>query len=174
MMSSLSFFRRLSGYKIALLGIGLFLLDMVTKMLALHYLAAAPSATGMGVEREIIVFQNVIGIDFTLTYAINKGAAWGCFGNFPYLLLALRLVLIGALFVYLLFFQAPQNYRLPLTLILSGALGNVCDFFLYGHVIDMIHFVFWGYDYPVFNVADSLIFLGTCMILFNTMRHKES
>ena len=170
MMSSLSFFRLSSGYKIALLGMGLFLLDMATKMLALQYI----SATGLGRENEIIVFQNFLGIDCTLTYAINKGAAWGCFGNFPYLLLALRLVLIGALFLYLLFFQVPQNYRLPLTLILSGAFGNVCDFFLYGHVIDMIHFVFWGYDYPVFNVADSLIFIGTCMILFNTMRHKET
>jgi len=154
---------------------GLFLLDMATKMLTLQYISSASleSYTGMGTGSEIALFQNFLGIDCTITYAINKGAAWGFFGSFPYLLLALRLVLIGSLFLYLVYFQVPQNYRLPLTLILSGALGNVCDFFLYGHVIDMIHFVFWGYDYPVFNVADSLIFVGTCMILFNTIRHNE-
>jgi lipoprotein signal peptidase len=39
-------------------------------------------------------------------------------------------------------------------------------------VIDMIHFVFWEYDYPVFNVADMLIFFGTASLLWGSIRDK--
>ena len=45
-------------------------------------------------------------------------------------------------------------------MVAAGALGNVLDIFLYGHVVDMFYFVFWGWSYPVFNLADASIFIG--------------
>ena len=69
---------------------------------------------------------------------------------------------------------ATDNIRSAFEFLLNAPIGNVLDFFLYRHVIDIIHFVFWGYDYPVFNVADSLIFIGTFLILFMTIREKET
>jgi len=95
----------------------------------------------------------------------NKGAAWGVFSSFPELLIIFRIILIGALFYWLLFYSTTRKYQIAVLIILTGAIGNVVDFFLYGHVIDMIHFTFWGYDYPVFNLADSMIFLSTLFII---------
>jgi signal peptidase II len=119
------------------------------------------------------VFSNCFGIDFELTHATNTGAAWGLFSNIPNFLIVLRIVLIIGLIGYLAFFNTHPSFRLPLILIISGALGNIIDFFVYGHVVDMFHFTFFGYDYPVFNVADSAIFLGTISILWIVLREKE-
>jgi len=61
----------------------------------------------------------------------------------------------------------------PFALILTGAVGNVLDYFVYGHVIDMLHFVLWTYDFPVFNIADSLITLGVAGLMGATLLLEE-
>ena len=61
---------------------------------------------------------------------------------------------------------------MPLTCIAAGALGNILDFFLYGHVIDMFYLIFYKYSYPIFNVADSAIFLSVMYLLFTSKKIK--
>lgn len=109
------------------------------------------------------VFKDFFGIEFSITHATNKGAAWGAFSDYSFFLLILRLVLIAALFFY--YQRATTAFRYALALIIAGAIGNVIDVFVYGHVVDMFHFVLWGYNYPVFNVADSAIFCGVFLYL---------
>jgi len=106
------------------------------------------------------VFQNFLGIEFSIIHAINKGAAWGMLSNFQDYLLVFRILLIIGLILYALFINTNKMWVIPLAMIISGALGNVIDFFFYGHVVDMLHFILWGYDFPVFNIADVSIFLG--------------
>ena len=113
----------------------------------------------------IIVFSDFFGIRAEISYAINQGAAWGIFSEFPELLVAFRLVLITCLLFYLLVFNTHASWQVPLTLIIAGALGNVVDYYLYGYVIDMIQMTFWGYCYPVFNIADSAIFSGAVWLI---------
>lgn len=114
----------------------------------------------------IPIFKDFLGIDFSLNHATNKGAAWGVFSQFQTILLAFRLVLIAALFVFLIKFNQRRSWQIPLVLIFAGALGNVIDFFVYGHVVDMLHFVLWGYDFPIFNISDTAIFLGIATLMF--------
>jgi signal peptidase II len=106
------------------------------------------------------VFKDFLGIEFSLVYTKNTGAAWGLFQEYQIALLVLRSVFVLGLFIYVFFYNKDRAYDWPFTLILAGAVGNILDYFLYGHVIDMFHFILWGYDYPVFNVADSAIFVG--------------
>jgi signal peptidase II len=91
----------------------------------------------------------------------------------PYLL-ALRIVLVLALLAYVMFFNADNRRRLPLVLIIAGAFGNILDYFIYGHVIDMFHFILWGYDYPIFNIADSSIFIGIIWLFFFSNRSPSA
>lgn len=110
--------------------------------------------------REITVLQDFSGIDFSITLALNKGVAWGAFANFQYLILAIRIVVIFAMLCYLFFVRHERSKEIPLVLIVTGAIGNVIDFFLYGSVVDFLHFNLWGYHFPIFNVADILITVG--------------
>lgn len=112
----------------------------------------------------IPLFRDFLGIEFSITHATNTGAAWGVLGGYQVPLLIVRILLIVCLAVYTALF-AEQRRKLPFALILSGAAANVADYFLYGHVVDMFHFVFWGYSYPVFNIADSSIFIGVLWLI---------
>lgn len=111
------------------------------------------------------IFKNFLGIEFSLSHQINHGAAWGILADYQISLLYLRIVLIAFLFFYIVFFNKKPERNTPLVLIIAGATSNVIDYFLYGHVVDMLHFVLWGYDFPVFNLADSAIFIGVAYLL---------
>lgn len=108
----------------------------------------------------IAVFSDFLGIQLSIHHLVNYGAAWGTFAHFQGVLLIVRIGLIAAMLAYLRWGHPPSSWRAPVTLVIAGALSNVMDTFFYGHVVDMIHFVFWGYDYPVFNLADSAVCLG--------------
>lgn len=141
-------------------------LDIITKALTHNFLPLQPGF-------EIVVFKNFLGIDFSLCHTINTGAAWGTFSHWQLPLFLLRCGLALGLLTYLLFFKATPATITPLSFILVGAVCNLIDTPLYSHVIDMFHFVLWGYDYPVFNVADSLIFLGVARLVYLSLFKKE-
>ena len=58
-----------------------------------------------------------------------------------------------------------------LALILGGALGNLFDRLVYGHVIDFLDFHWAGYHFPAFNVADSAITVGAAMMILDMIRN---
>jgi signal peptidase II len=121
----------------------------------------------------IAVFQGWHGIDFSINHVINKGAAWGMLASFQDYLLYFRILIIGGMTAYLLF-GSSREQKFPLSLIISGALGNVVDYFMYGHVIDMFYFKFGNYSFPVFNVADSAIFCGVSWMLLQSFLKRIS
>lgn len=121
----------------------------------------------------IAVFENWVGIDFSINHVLNKGAAWGMFSSFQQYLFYARLTIIGGLLGYVLYF-AERRQQFPLLVIITGALGNILDHLIYGHVVDMFHFRFWGYSFPVFNIADSAIFCGIAsLMLLSFLRPAE-
>jgi signal peptidase II len=61
-----------------------------------------------------------------------------------------------------------------LALILGGAIGNLIDRTLYGHVIDFIDVYYKTYHYPAFNIADSAITLGAAFLIIDMFKHKET
>lgn len=156
--------------KRALLFIFLFvaflIIDGVSKHYVLHELSSSIFRYPRG---EGIPIFHLLGIDFFIGLTFNKGAAWGLFSSFNTLLLIARMAICVALFVYLL--RKPAA-RLPLVLILTGAIGNILDYFIYGHVIDFLHFRFWGHSFPLFNVADALISIGVALLFLNLYRKK--
>ncbi len=118
------------------------------------------------------IFQNFLGVSFSIVHATNKGAAWGSLSDFQIPLLILRIGLVAGLLGYLIFFNKNRKYIVPFCLLIAGAFGNVIDYFLYGVVIDMFKFVLWGYHYPIFNIADSAITIGIgWMIVASFFQH---
>jgi signal peptidase II len=144
-------------------------LDIVSKYFVQEYIEPMDGYSLWYPYNGIGVFRNFLGIEFSITHATNRGAAWGILAEYQNYLLIFRIFMVGLIINYLLFFNKIKKIVIPLSLIAAGALGNIIDYFLYGHVVDMFHFVFWGYDYPVFNIADASIFIGILWIFLLTV-----
>ncbi len=134
-------------------------LDAGSKALALQWVP--PLQIGSFPFGGIGIFE-FLGVSFSLNMVVNTGIACGLFPGFPTLLLGLRVCIIAALFAFL--FIRPSKSSAPLWLIAAGALGNVIDMIHYGHVIDFLHFRFFGWSFPIFNLADSMITIGAFLL----------
>lgn len=117
----------------------------------------------------------VIDRFFYITYISNKGAAWSILQNGRYFFIAATAVISVVLF-YILFKKANDNLlKLTLALIIGGALGNLIDrIFRGGNVVDFLSFYFGSYHYPIFNIADSCVVVGTILLAYYLLFvHKE-
>jgi signal peptidase II len=122
----------------------------------------------------IAVFKSFLGVEFSISHLANRGAAWGALEEYQHSLVLLRILLVVAMVIYLLTSCRSTLWRWALCLVAAGALGNIIDYFLYGHVVDMFHFVLWGYDFPVFNVADAAVTTGvTTLLLASTWQEWQ-
>lgn len=159
--------------KFLLIGLIIIAADAVTKWLTQMYIPLMDHRFPVYPYGGIGIFKNFLGIEFSISYLQNTGAAWGQFSNYQVPLLILRFIFITGLVVYLFFVNKHPERQIPLIMIISGAIGNVIDYFVYGHVIDMFHFVLWGYDFPVFNVADAAISIGITWLIMASLFEKE-
>jgi len=107
---------------------------------------------------------------FNLVLVYNKGAAFSFLasaGGWQRWFFTLLGVVAATIIVWMLKRHNGQRmFCLSLSLILGGALGNVIDRILYGHVVDFLDFHVAGWHWPAFNVADSAIVLGAGLILY--------
>ncbi|MFX7140036.1 signal peptidase II, partial [Acinetobacter baumannii] len=92
---------------------------------------------------------------FNLVLVYNKGAAFSFLADAGgwqrWFFIGLGLA-VGAFIVWLLFRHAGQRlFSLAVSLVLGGAIGNVIDRIVYGHVVDFLDFHLRGYHWPAFN-----------------------
>jgi signal peptidase II len=110
---------------------------------------------------------------FSLVLAHNRGAAFSMFdGGSGWQAQTLTAVGIGAsaFILYLLARHGSQRlFSTALALILGGALGNVVDRLLHGHVIDFLLFHYRQWEFPAFNVADSAITVGAALLIVDEL-----
>ncbi|URZ16074.1 signal peptidase II [Clostridium felsineum] len=103
---------------------------------------------------------------FDLTYVENRGAAWGTFSGKTTILSLVTFIVLIAIVVYIIKYRPKSKLvRISLSLIISGAVGNLYDRVVYKYVVDFISFHYKDvYYYPVFNVADICVVLGTIIL----------
>jgi len=63
---------------------------------------------------------------------------------------------------------------LALALVLGGALGNVIDRVVLGHVVDFLYFHYKSFAWPAFNVADSAITVGAVLLIWDSLHAKPA
>jgi len=108
---------------------------------------------------------------FSINYVQNEGAAWGILSN-----MSIVLTIISALFIILLnkYINKQNNLNklsiISYGLLLGGVLGNLIDRILYNYVIDFLDFNIFGYNYPVFNIADIGIVIGCILLIINIIK----
>ena len=138
--------------------IGVFTLDQLTKWLVNSY---------MNLYQSIPVINDF----FYLTYVTNDGMAFGLSlpgGQFT--LTALSIIMTFIL-VYFFWLEKNSHYvmKLSLSLIISGALGNLIDRILAGKVIDFIHIKIGSHwEWYIFNIADTSVSIGMILFIFHS------
>lgn len=109
-----------------------------------------------------------------LTFVKNTGAAWSILeGNMLFFYL-ITVVALGFMVYYLVRLEAHHKLEiLAMGLLISGTLGNFIDRLWLQYVRDFIGMIFFGYYFPIFNVADMLLTFGVIIMAFAIIR-KES
>lgn len=113
---------------------------------------------------------------FSLTYVRNKGAAFGFLHSAPESFREPFFLAVPILAIFILgylYYQSKAEDRLSawaLSLILSGAAGNLIDRVRFGYVVDFLDFYLerWGH-WPAFNVADVAIVVGVSLLFIQSL-----
>lgn len=133
-------------------------------------------ASKLAVIEQLAAYVDVIAITgfFNLVHVHNTGAAFSLFADQPgwqrgfFIGVA---ALAAAVILYLMHkTQGRRLFSIALALILGGAIGNVIDRILYGHVIDFLDVYVGSWHWPAFNVADAAISIGAVMLIWDGMR----
>ena len=130
---------------------------------------------------------SVIGEFFRITYVENPGMAFGIeVTPTTKLWISIFSIVASIGLFYYLYSVRKHNFslRLSLALILGGAIGNLIDrvfygvFYdyapiFYGRVVDFLHFSWGARSFPIFNVADSAVTIGVCLMLIFYKQNQE-
>ena len=148
--------------KIGLISIICILIDQVTKLII---------TSNFKLNASISLIDNF----FNLTYVRNEGAAWSIFsGN------RLFLILIGILSIILIYHFLIKNKSLKKLeifiygLLLGGIVGNLIDRIVFGYVIDFLDFLILGYNFPIFNLADTFIVISVFLLIIDIVRGETN
>jgi len=114
---------------------------------------------------------------FNLTHVRNKGAAFSLLASAPapFRSVFFTAVALAALGVIALMIRKAQDRLLiaALALVAGGAMGNLIDRVRYGEVVDFIQWYVGTWYWPSFNVADSAISVGVCLLAIDMLFRKE-
>lgn len=152
------------------IGISLFItiiilvLDQITKFII---------ASSMKVGDSFEVIPNFLNI----TSHRNDGAAWGILSGKMSFFFIITIIILVVLIVFYIK-EAKNNLlmQIAISLLFAGALGNFIDRVLHGEVVDFVDTYIFGYNFPIFNVADSSLTIGVLLIiiaLLTDMKKEE-
>jgi signal peptidase II len=150
---------------LAMVGVALLvvLLDQLTKRWIVSYFSAKPEGYSVPILGQIL----------SIEYLKNTGSAFSFFEGQPilFLFIALALGVIGYLY-WLIRDTGSLALKLAIGLVLGGAAGNLIDRFSHSYVVDFIHFQIpaIGFNFAVFNIADSAISIGVVLLAYMIWR----
>lgn len=137
-----------------LIMIVVFILDQASK----YYIQYTPSLHG-----QIELIPKFLYI----TYVKNTGVAWSMLSGKRIFLIIIGVIETCVLVYFFIKMKKEKNkpYCIALALMISGALGNLYDRCILGYVRDFIDTYPFGYNFPVFNIADSALCIGVGILL---------
>ena len=120
-------------------------------------------------EESITVIPNF----FYLTVAHNTGGAWSIFSNHSYLLIIASIIAIILLIKFMFGFKNNLRNNLAFAFLFGGIFSNLADRLFLGYVRDFLDFKIFGYDYPIFNIADITIVVGVFLLLIAIIKGED-
>ena len=135
------------------------------------------------VSEHIVIGGAIPVLDHVLriTHWTNEGAAFSMFADSasPHTVRwgLVTFTIIASLAVLIAMIRLGYRFTattIALALIFGGAMGNVHDRIEYGSVVDFIEVHIFNYHWPDFNVADSCVVVGACLLVLDSMRSQKT
>lgn len=138
------------------------ILDQVSKYIILQNLAVGERIP-------------VIGEFFSIFHIRNSGAAWGFLSEHSWGISLLTVIsIVASIYIFYLILQNQfKMFRLIMSFILAGSIGNLIDRIRFNNVVDFLSFKFGSYYFPTFNIADSSIVIGGFLLMIYLLKNKE-
>ena len=110
---------------------------------------------------------------FYITVAHNTGGAWSIFSNHSYLFIGASVIAIILLIKFMFGFKNNFRNNLAFGLLFGGIFSNLADRVFLGYVRDFLDFKLFGYDYPIFNIADVTIVIGVLLLVVAVIKGED-
>lgn len=137
-------------------------------------------ASKLAVLRLLEPYQTIPVVPgFNLTLAFNRGASFSFLadaGGWQRWLFS-GISLAASVIIIILLRRTPPGDRLNglgLSLVLSGAVGNLIDRLWLGHVVDFLDLYYRSWHFPAFNIADSAISIGAALLVLGMWRQERA
>lgn len=102
---------------------------------------------------------------FSFTLVKNTGVAFSLFSGSQIPIVVVSIVILYLLFIWVLKQKKDRWNILSFGLLFGGIIGNLMDRIFRAGVIDYLDFNLFGYDFPIFNLADITVVIGACFLI---------
>jgi signal peptidase II len=147
------------------IALSVFVLDLLTKILVLQWM---PVNTAKAIIPGLFNLVHVRNTGAAFSLLAGAGTVWRRVGFSAVSVLALGVIL----FLYTNTRKHDNWTKWGLALIFGGALGNLADRLRFGEVVDFLDFYLGSQHWPAFNLADSAITIGACMLVLALFQQK--
>lgn len=124
------------------------------------------------------VYRNIIVAPFlNIVMVWNKGVSFGLFsadGLFNKYALIVVALLVSGFMAFGLYRATRKPAAIAFALIIGGAIGNVIDRFRFGAVADFVDVHVNNWHWPAFNIADSAIVIGACLLVYDALTTPDA
>lgn len=110
---------------------------------------------------------------FYITVAHNTGGAWSIFSDHSYLFIIASVIAILLLIKFMFGFKNNLRNNIAFACLFGGIFSNLADRIFLGYVRDFLDFKIFGYDYPIFNIADVTIVIGVILLIVAVIKGED-
>lgn len=110
---------------------------------------------------------------FYITVVHNTGGAWSIFSNHSYLFIIASVIAIILLIKFMFGFKNNLRNNIAFAFLFGGIFSNLADRIFLGYVRDFLDFKLFGYNYPIFNIADITIVVGVILLIVAVIKGED-
>lgn len=110
---------------------------------------------------------------FSITVVHNTGGAWSIFSDHSYLFIIASVIAIILLLKFMFGFKNNLRNNIAFAMLFGGIFSNLADRIFLGYVRDFLDFKLFGYNYPIFNIADITIVIGVIFLIIAVIKGED-
>lgn len=123
----------------------------------------------IGLDKSLRIIKNF----FSLTVVHNTGGAWSILNNHSWIFIVVSILALLIILKFIFCFKKNMRNSIAFACLFAGISSNLADRIFLGYVRDFLDFKIFGYDFPIFNIADIAIVVGVFLLIIAIIRGED-